>query len=55
MTFADIRNIGKRTLPMQARMVPADKPQEFTEMAYQEIEFDAAVPDDQFTLRSLER
>jgi outer membrane lipoprotein-sorting protein len=55
MTFSDIKKFGDRLLPAYARMVPSDKPQEYTEMSYQEIRFDVPLDDDLFTIRSLER
>jgi hypothetical protein len=55
MTFSDIKKMGDRTLPSVAKMVPADKPNEFTELVYQEVRFDVPLADDMFTLRNLER
>jgi outer membrane lipoprotein-sorting protein len=55
MTFSEVRKMQDRLLPTATRIVPADKPEEFTEIRYQEIQFDLALPDDLFSLRSLER
>jgi len=55
MTFSAIKKMGGRLVPTVSRMVPTDKPNESTEITYQEVEFDVDLPDDLFTLRSLER
>lgn len=53
--FEDIREMGDRLLPVVLRMVPADKPGEFTEMTYQAIDFGAEIPDSLFSLMQLRR
>jgi len=55
MTFSGIKPLGGRALATVNRMVPADKPGEFTEVTYHEVEFDVQLKDDLFTLRSLDR
>src|SRR5690606_25106037 len=45
MTFSDVKEMGGRTLPTRFRVVPGDKPGEYTEMIYEDIQFDAKVPD----------
>ena len=55
MSLSNIDQVGGRAFPRHMRMVPADKPDEFTEMIYDEIEFDVRLPDDTFTLRSLKK
>ena len=55
LVFADVGHIGGRPLPMRLRMVPEDKPEEFTEVRYQSIAFDVDLPDDTFSLRELQR
>ncbi len=55
MQFLDIREMGGRTIPTRMRLVPADKPEEYTEVVYEEIAYDADVPDSTFTLQSLKQ
>jgi outer membrane lipoprotein-sorting protein len=55
MTFSDFRLFGSRLLPARCRIVPADKPREATEIEYEAMEFDPALPAGLFILRSLEK
>jgi outer membrane lipoprotein-sorting protein len=55
MTFSDLKVLGGRTVPTVSRMVPADKPRELTEVRYQEVAFDLALPEDLFSLRALQK
>jgi outer membrane lipoprotein-sorting protein len=55
MTYTDERTLGGRVIPVRMRIVPTDKPDEYTEMVYEEIEFDLDLPDDLFTLRTLQK
>ncbi len=55
MQFLDIREMGGRTVPTRMKLVPADKPEEYTEVVYEEISYDADVPDSTFTLQSLKQ
>lgn len=55
MTLSEIDTIDGRAFPRQMRMVPADKPDEFTEMVYEEMAFDVRFDDDTFTLRALKQ
>ena len=55
MTYSDERTLGGRVLPVRMRVVPSDKPDEYTEMVYEEMEFDLDLPDDLFTLRNLQK
>lgn len=55
MLYQEIREIGGRRLPSRVRMVPADKPDEFTEMSYDELELDIDLPERTFSLQSLRR
>lgn len=55
MTFSEYRTSGERLLPFYMRITPTDKPQEHTEIVYKEIEFDLALSDDLFSLRSLRK
>lgn len=55
LDFDQVRVVSGRTLPMRMRYVPADEPGEYTEMAYEQLEFDRPQPDGQFSVRSLRR
>lgn len=53
MVFSDFKQIDQRWLPMISRIVPEDKPGEFTEMQYLEIDFSVELPRDLFSIKSL--
>jgi hypothetical protein len=53
MTFFDYRQLGGRLVPAAMRVVPEDKPGEFTEVRYSELEFDVALDEEYFSLRRL--
>jgi hypothetical protein len=55
MSYDDIADFGGRRLPRRVRMTPADKPGEYTEIVYQELAFDVAIPGDTFTLQGLRK
>ncbi len=55
LTFMDIKEMGGRKLPRVLKMVPADKPDEFTEIVYEEIRFDVDLDDSFFSLGQLRR
>lgn len=53
MTFFDYRELGGRLVPASMRVVPEDKPDEYTEVRYSELEFDVDLEKDFFSLRRL--
>jgi hypothetical protein len=53
MTFFDYRNLGGRLVPATMRVVPEDKPGEYTEVRYSELEFDVDLDEEFFSLRRL--
>ena len=53
MTFFDYRQLGGRLVPAAMRVVPEDKPGEYTEVRYSELEFDVDLDEDYFSLRRL--
>lgn len=53
MKYTDIREMGGRNLPVRWRMIPADKPDQFTELVINDIGFDMSLSDDLFSLRTL--
>lgn len=54
MTFSDVRTLGGRTLPTKIRVVPRNKPGEFSEIRYKKIVFDQNIDDSFFTLGTME-
>ncbi len=53
MKFLDIREIAGKLAPARMMLVPEDKPGEFTEVVYDELDFDVELPDSMFSLQSL--
>ena len=53
MKYSDIREIGGRTIPVRWHMIPADKPDQFTEILVNDIGFDRPLSDELFSLRRL--
>ena len=53
MSFGGYREVGGRLIPLRMRIVPADEPEEHTEVRYEQIEFDPPLAGDLFSLRSL--
>jgi len=54
MTFSDIRSIGWRRFPARMSIQPADATRE-TVVTYENIEFDAEIPDETFSLHRLQQ
>lgn len=55
MTYEDVRTISGRRLPTRMRVVPADEPDAFTEMIYDDLKLDVDISDKLFSLQSLKR
>jgi outer membrane lipoprotein-sorting protein len=55
MTFTRFEMLGGKIRPKVMRVVPADKPDEFTELVYEELELDISLEDDFFSISSLKR
>jgi len=55
MSFTDYREVEGRPIAGKMRLVPADEPDEYTEVVYDQIEFDIDLPDSTFTLQALKR
>ena len=51
--FSDVKNFDGHMVPSVMRLIPADKPGEFTEMTYLSIDFDVVIPESTFTLQAL--
>ncbi len=54
-TFTDMKMLGSRERPAVLRVVPADKPDEYTEFVYERLEFNVDVNDRMFSKSSLKR
>lgn len=55
MTFSKIREMGGRRIPTVLRVVPADKPGEYTELIYEQMRFNMDLDDAFFSLAQLRR
>ncbi|MFH1809418.1 MAG: outer membrane lipoprotein-sorting protein [Pseudomonadota bacterium] len=55
ITFSDFGEVSGRRMAKHMKMVPADKPDEYTEMTYDSIAFDVKLPPSTFTLQALKR
>jgi outer membrane lipoprotein-sorting protein len=55
MEFHDVKDVGGRKIPSRMRLVPADKPSEFTEIIYGDMQFNVKIPKEVFTLQALKR
>ncbi|MFB3906250.1 MAG: outer membrane lipoprotein-sorting protein [Acidobacteriota bacterium] len=52
-TFSDYEIMDGRLVPTRMRMTPEDKPGEYTEMKYRELDFDVKIVESIFSLSSL--
>jgi len=55
MRFLQIQEMSGRTFPTVMRVEPADAPGEFTQIQYEQMEFDIELPDRTFSLQALKR
>ncbi|RKZ98478.1 MAG: outer membrane lipoprotein-sorting protein, partial [Gammaproteobacteria bacterium] len=55
ISFSDIKILGGRERPAVLRVVPTDKPDEYTEFIYEQLEFDLELSDRLFSLTSLKK
>jgi hypothetical protein len=55
MVLTEVKMMGGRLLPTRMSVVPYDKPGEFTEVVYVEINFDVELSDSFFSLRNLKQ
>lgn len=55
MTFGNVKRLAGRTLPTLMKVIPNDKPNEATEVSYDEIAYDVALADDVFGQQNLQR
>ena len=55
LDFEKIKLLGGRRMPSVLRMIPADKPAEFTELVYESLKFNIGIKDSFFSLNQLRR
>jgi len=55
MDFGAIKDFGQRKAPSTLKLIPADLPGEWTELDYETMQLDSAIPDDTFSLARLKR
>lgn len=55
ITFSDIREIGKKTIPSKMRITPVNKKGQYTEIIFSKGKFDHKVKKGIFTLRNLQK
>jgi len=55
ISFTDMKKLGSRIRPSVMRVVPADKPDEFTEFIYLSLDLDIDIDDRFFSLSTLKR
>lgn len=55
MTFSRIEMLAGKLRPKAMRIVPADKPDEYTELIYEELDLDIQIEDEFFSLARLKR
>lgn len=53
MTFTDPKEMDGRLVQTRLRVEPVDKPDEFTELVYEDMKFDVAIEDSFFSLAQL--
>lgn len=55
MIFSDVGELGGRRLPKIMKIIPADKPDEYTMVKYYEMDFNVDLKDSLFSIRNLQR
>jgi hypothetical protein len=55
MTLSGYKKFGDKTLPSELKMLPADKPGEYTQIVYDDIDFSVKLTPDFFSLTQLRR
>lgn len=53
MTFSDYKTFDGHLIPTVMKLVPADKPDEYTSITYDSLDFDVTLPASTFTLQAL--
>lgn len=55
LAFSDVGMIGGTRLPRRHRMIPADRPEEFTDVVYKKLTFDPVLEENVFSLRNIKQ
>lgn len=55
MTFTNIKPLGGRMIPVNMKVVPQDKPDEYTEIVYEALELNIPVDEAMFSLSELRK
>ena len=55
LTFHQFRAMGGRVVPALMKLVPADNPEEYTQMLYHDLRFNIPIPARTFTLAALRK
>ena len=55
LVFSNFRILGGRLVPTEMRFMPQNKPEEYTQITYRELEFDIRLPKDLFSLAALRK
>ena len=55
LTYEEFKQMGKRLIPSVLKLIPSDKPEEYTQMTYRWIEFNLPIPERTFSLSALRR
>ena len=55
MTFSEFTEMGGRLIPLVMEMQPTDKPNEYTKLRYDMMQFDVGLDTSFFSLRNLKR
>ncbi len=55
MTFSQVKQLAGQPRPTVMRVIPSDKPDEYTELVYEELELDIELDDAFFSLARLKR
>jgi hypothetical protein len=53
MEFSEVKQVEQRWLPMRMRIQPIEKPEEYTEMLYEEIDFNVKLDANLFSIKNL--
>lgn len=53
--FSEVKKMGGKLLPAVLKVVPTDKPGEYTELVYEDLRFDLDLPESLFSLLELRR
>lgn len=54
-TFTNIKKLAGKLLPSVMKVIPADKPDEYTQIIYEKLELDIDIKDSFFSLANLKR